>query len=465
MANDFTFAAPPSPEELAGYDLNDLGNAYRLMRLAGCRRREDGTWDTSGSTLLFLFGSGWIAFDGRRWDRTHGDDLARALAHRVAQQLCAANILPMMVEVGIGFKDAQTFIRRSGSAGATGAMLAQAQSYLTVEIDAFDREPLAINCLNGTLRLRAGPGGLERRLDPHQARDRLTKISGVAWNEAAEAPLFRRTHGDSFPDAGEGAYFHRACGYGATGLTREQAFFVCQGKGRDGKSTLIDAVRKALGGYAETGDVQTFLEGAQADSRGPSPDLARLSGDVRFVVLSEPKRGAAWNEARLKPWTSGSPVTARDLNAKLFSFKPVGKLFVECNPFPKPRGDDDGFWRRIKPVLFRRQVPVEEADLELPDKIEAGELEGVLVWLVDGIEDWLCGEGCDRPLGAGGGLRAPASLQGVVDEYRRQSSPFADWLAECCVLDPTADESMKELHDSFRTWAEAQGIEKPHSQT
>lgn len=449
-------AVPPSPADLAGYDRNDYGNGLRLIRLAGGRIEDDGRVDASASTLLFLHGSGWVGFNGKHWDRTFGEDLARRMAHGVARAL-RGEVAALMAE-GAPAKEVFKFVDHAGSAGATSAMLRQAQSYLTVEITAFDRDPLALNCGNGTLKLRVVDGKLQRVLRAHDPADRITKICGVDYDAKARAPLFEGVHADSFPDAVEGRYFQRTCGYGATGLTREQAFFLNQGKGRDGKSTLLDACRKALGTYAETGDVLTFLEGAMTSGSGPSPDLVKLSGDVRFVVLSEPKRGAAWNESRLKSWTSGSPIQARDLNAKPFSFKPVGKLFVECNPFPKPRGDDDGFWRRIKPVLFRRQVPKSAIDQELPDKIERDELPGILNWLLDGAADWLCGGEDGR-----GGLRAPASLDKVVDDYRKQSSPMGEWLTEFCITGPEAkgcEEGASFLYKTFKAWAEEQGQEK-----
>jgi putative DNA primase/helicase len=342
------------------------------------------------------------------------------------------------------------FINRCGSAGATAAMLRQAQSYLTVEIDVFDRDPLALNCQNGTLKLHMAGDRLVRELRNHDPADRITKIAACSYLPAAEAPLFGAVFDFSFPAKDEGAYFRRACGYGATGLIREQVFFVCQGKGRDGKSTMLDAMRKALGTYAEVGDVKTFIEGMQSGAGGPSPDLVKLSGDVRFVVLSEPKRGAVWDESRLKAWTSGSPMTTRDLNSKNFNFKPLGKLFVECNPFPKPKGDDDGFWRRIKVVLFRRQVPEDKADRELPDKIEKAELSGILNWMLDGLEDFLCK----------GGMKPPRALLEFISNYRSMASPFNDWLETRCVWGPDAGDSQtlsKELHADLKTWWEEQG--------
>jgi putative DNA primase/helicase len=459
IGDEFAFGSAPSPEELAGYDLNDLGNAMRLIRLAGGVVLDDGEVDASAARLLYQLGAGWIGFNGRYWDRPFGEELARRMAHLVARkvrgltaQLIAAHKAPD--------KEVIRFQNDCGSSGKTAAMLRQAQSYLTVEIDAFDRDPMALNCINGTLKMRLADDGLAVRLHRHDPADRITKMAAVAYEPTAAAPLFERVALDSFPDREELAYFRRACGYGLTGQIREQAFFVCQGRGRDGKSTLLDAMRKALGSYAETGDVQTFLESNVASSSGPSPDLVKLAGDVRFVVLSEPKRGSAWNESRLKSWTSGSPIQARDLNAKPFNFRPTGKLFVECNPFPKPRGDDDGFWRRIKPVLFRKQVPKDEVDQTLPDKIAPAELAGVLNWMLEGLEDWLCG-------GEGqGGLRPPDTLEGVLEQYRRQSSPFGDWLESNCVYGDAAAGArtlVADLHTDFKEWATDQGHDKPMS--
>jgi putative DNA primase/helicase len=455
----YEFGSAPSKKELARFDMNDLGNAMRLIRLAGGTVEPGGGVDSTACTLLYQIGAGWVGFNGRYWDRTYGEELARRMAHAVAREVRGMSAELMEAHGNPPIKDVLGFINKCGSSGATGAMLRQAQSYLTVEIDVFDRNPLALNCMNGTLKLRVQDGRLVRELRKHDPADRITKMAAVAYDDDAKAPLFRAVHKDSFPRTDEGAYFQRICGYGCTGLIREQAFFVNQGKGRDGKSTMFDACRKTLGTYAEVGDVKTFLEGQQAGAGGPSPDLVKLSGDVRFVVLSEPKRGAVWDESRLKSWTSGSPMTTRDLNAKNFNFKPVGKLFIECNPFPKPKGDDDGFWRRIKVVLFRRQVPEGTEDKDLPDKIEAEELPGILNWLLDGVEDWLCGKDGQGKMG----LRPPPALVDFVQTYRRAASPFNDWLEDHCVWgDAAKDEwtGSSDLHRDFKDWCEAQGHDK-----
>lgn len=448
-------ASGPSPERLAGFDLNDFGNAMRLILLAGGRiDDETGEVDTEQVRLLFLLGAGWVGYDDRRgfWDREVGEDLARRMAHRVAHKV--RGLTPLLVERGVSGKDAVKFADHCGSAGATSAMLRQAQSYLMVKIEVFDRDPWVINCRNGTLRLRDAQGGFKPHLCDHDPADRITRRAAVAYDPDARAPLFEGVAAMSLPEPAEHAYFKRWLGYSSTGLIHEQAFGLTQGKGRDGKSTLLDAAREALGSYGAVGNVATFLDGI-ASATGPDPELVKLAGDVRLVILSEPKRGQQLNEGRLKQWTSGSPISARDLQAKPITFRPVGKLTFECNSLPVVRGSDDGIWRRVQTPIFRHQVPEDRVDKALPDKIRAGELAGVLNWLVAGVGDWMAR-----------GLDPPASLRDITEQYRRASSPFGEWLAERCVLGDAAKGAKTlsgELYRDFKEWFEAQGYEKPMS--
>lgn len=446
----------PSPERLAKFPLNDFGNAMRFILMAGGEVADDGSVDASDSTVLFLLGGGWIGFNGVCWDRKFGEDLARKLAHRVAGQL--GGMWDHLKEQGFAAKDFFKFVSDSGSAGKTSAMLRQAQSYLTVEIDAFDRDPMALNCRNGTLKMSMetvpgkNEGRFSVRLAPHAACDRITRVAEADYDPEAPAALFDATVETALPDEAERAWFKRVLGYAATGYTHEQAFFLCQGRGRDGKSTILDACRETLGNYGLAASPATFLEGGVRGGSDAAPDLIALSGDTRFAVLSEPPRGSKLNEGLLKAWTSGSPIQARDLHSKPINFRPIAKLIWECNAFPVARGDDDGIWRRIMPTLFRRQVPKEEVDRLLPAKLRA-ERSGILNWLVAGVGDWL----------ARGQLDPPETLQQILEDYRRSSSPFGDWLAECCVTGPEAKDSRElvgVLYSSFKDWSEAQGNDR-----
>src|SRR5690606_16082397 len=124
--------------------------------------------------------------------------------------------------------------------------------------------------------------------------------------------------------------------------------------------------------------------------------------------------------------------------------------------FPVARGDDDGIWRRVQTPQFRHQVPEDKMDRLLPERLREKELPGILNWLVEGVGDWL----------ARGKLDMPESLKAVLEDYRRSSSPFGDWLRERCWIGEDAKggrELSGDLYESFKTWFDAQGFERPMS--
>ena len=463
----------PSPERLAKFEMNDIGHAMRLILLSGGEIDDDGEVDITRCRLLWQIGAGWVGFNGRFWDKECGEDEARKAAHRTARAIRGLYDIIVGERKQMSAKDFFKIADQAGSAGATSAMLKQAQSYLTVRIDVFDRDPLAINCRNGTLKMRFDPKAeagkrFGWRLGEHDPADRITRMAAVTHDASATCPEFMRVLETSLPDKGDGVdgypdsgmlerrFFHRWCGYSATGRTEEQAFTLTQGRGRDGKSTLLDACREAMGTYGWACAPATFLEGGIRSGSDASPDLVALSGDTRFVVLSEPSRGSKLNEGLLKAWTGGAPIVARDLHGKPFNFRPRGKLSFECNAFPVARGDDDGIWRRVLTPQFRHQVPEDKIDRLIPDRLRDNELPGILNWLVAGVGDWL-----ER-----GSLDMPASLKSVAEDYRRSSSPFGDWLRERCVTGEDAKGARTlsgDLYRDFKAWFDAQGFEKPMS--
>ncbi len=446
------FDEAPSPEELSKYPANDWGNGMRLIRLAGgVRDPTGGAPDVTAARLLYLSGSGWIGFNGKYWDREHGENLARVLAHQTAQGVIEQTEFIADEDYRKTFR---RFARESGNAGRTSAMLTQAQPYLTVSLDVFDQDPLALNVRNGTLRFRRVPGeGMVTSIARHDPADRITRMADVDYDPKATAPIFQRILEHAQPAEEMQAYVRRVVGYAATGHTREQVMFLAHGKGRDSKSTLFDAVRETLGGYATVASVVTFLDEGFRGGAEASPDLARLAGDLRFVSIPEPKRGAKLNEGLIKSWTSGAPIVARELRQSLFEYRPTGKLIMECNSLPVIRNDDDGTWRRIMPIPFKRQVAKDEIDRTLPDQLRL-EHSGILNWVIAGIGDWLSE-----------GISPPEEVLDLINDYRRGSSPFGEWVEDCIEPDPEAETPAAYFYSSYKSWCEENGIEKPMSQT
>lgn len=453
ITSEFAFAEAPSPEELAGFALNDFGNAMRLIRMVGGHVLDDGSVDVSAATLLHVRDSGWIGWNGRHWDLRMGQRLAEKMAHLVAQGL-EGQQAKLIADRGASLKEAIGFARTSGNASAISAMLRSAEAYLEVSLDDFDPDPLALTVRNGTLRFERMAGeGLKVGFAPHNPRDRITRMADVDYDPAASAPVWEQTLAAWHPDEAMRGFLKRLAGYAFTGATHEQVILIHQGRGRDGKSTFMNCLRELAGDYGEVADVRTFLDTGQRGGGDATPDLARLAGDVRFLSVAEPPRGARLNEAMIKSFTGGAPIVARRLRQDLFSFTPRPKLFMEANSRPVIRGDDEGIWRRIRLVMWEHQVAPDQVDTALPGKLRR-EASGILNWVIAGIGDWLSE-----------GLNEPARVAEAMDDYRKGSSPFGEWFAERIELDHHAKIPATVLFSDFKSWCEDQGTERIMSQT
>ena len=453
----YAFPSAPSPEELAKHPANDLGNALRLVRLVGGVIQDDGSIDTRACELLYLRERGWIAFNGRHWDLRGGEERARRWAHKVASGLIAQG--PFSGNP----KTWPDFVVRSGNAGASSAMLTQAASYLGADLGDFDRDPMALNVANGVLRFRRDRATKAPKVvfEPrHDPGDRMTRICSVAYDAKAKRPLFDGLLAYAQPEQATRDYLHRAFGYAATGETKEQIFLILQGVGGDGKSTWVNAVREVLGTYATVAAIETFLDTGIKKSAEASPDIARLAGDTRLISTAEPPRGSRLASSAIKSFTGGAPLTARELRRGIFEFMPIGKVILECNNRPGINDSDDGIWRRTRIVLFERQVPRDDMDLDLPDKLRGkypgvdGEHSGILLWLVEGVLAWMAQ-----------GLKSPPAVAEALEDYRRGANDFAEWFNDCIEKDRDSKVLCAELFRSYKDWCEREGIEKPMSIT
>lgn len=447
----YAFSAAPSPEELAAFDLNDYGNAMRLIRLTGGEVDEAGEISLEAATLLYLREIGWIGWNGRHWDQRMGQRLAERTAHRVAQGLVAQR---KALSGKASDKEINDFIRGCGNAGRISAMLKVAESYLQVDLEAFDADPLAVSVRNGTLRFHRQAGeGMTVEFRRHDPKDRITRMAAVDYVPEARAPVWDAKLAFWQPVEAMRGYMQRLSGYAFTGHTHEQVFVIFQGKGRDGKSTFMNILRELMGDYGDVADVRTFLDTGQRGGADASPDLARLAGDCRLLSVAEPPRGAKLNEAMIKSFTGGAPIVARRLRQDLFSFTPRPKVFMEANSRPVIRGDDEGIWRRIRLVLWEHQLARDQVDPTLPAKLRA-EASGILNWIIQGVGDWLSE-----------GLSEPERVTAAMDDYRKGSSPFGEWFAERVELVEEVKTPATWFFTDYKAWCEAQGIERPMSQT
>lgn len=410
------------------FPLTDLGNAERLVA-------------EHGRDLRFVPGLGWFAWDGRRWKRDNDGAAIRRAKQSVRTLYRKAGELESLDER----KKVTAWAIASESEARLRASvkLAETERAVIVEPRELDADPWLFNAANGTIDLRTGV------LREHRRDDLLTRITRAVFDNLAEHELWdaslRRATGD---DAELAGFLRRAVGYSLTGHTHEDKLFFAHGPTATAKSSLLEAIKAALGEYAATADFETFLK--RRGDAGIRNDIARLDG-ARIVLSIEVDEGKALAEGLVKLLTGGDTVAARFLYHETFEFQPRFKLWLAANARPRVSADDDAIWRRIVQVPFVCVIPEAERDerIKIELRTQPQVLSAILTWAVRGCIEW-----------QEKGLAVPESVRDYTDEYRAENDPLRDWLADCCELDAGAWTSNADLRRSYEAWCEDNG-EKP----
>lgn len=406
----------------------DLANAHRLVR-------------EHGDDLRHCVELGWLTWNGRAWSRDDGEPVRRAadVAQRLLSYAAAQLARAQGKEAQAAAEALLVHARKSQSEPAIRRALELAKHLAPIacSADAFDRDPWLFNCAEGAIDLRKGV------LREHRRDDLITRMCPVAYDPNAKAPVWEACLARVLPDADLQGFLQRVFGYTLTGSTGEQILVICYGSGANGKSTVLETVRRLLGDYAAHAQTSTLMH---VRERGADNDLVRLRG-ARFVTAIESGEGRRLDEERIKSLTGGDTITARLLYHEPIEFLPQFKLFVACNHRPEVRGTDHGIWRRLRLVPFDVQIPEAERDPQLGSKLDA-EAPGILAWMVRGCLDW------QRD-----GLQPPGAVLAATTEWRSDSDVVAQFIAERCVVMAGVSAMAGALHADFQTWARAQGLE------
>lgn len=423
------------------FPATDIGNAERLIARYGL--------DLRWSSAL-----GWFSWDGKRWKRDEGESavIQKAIA-TIRSIVDEANSLPFNSQERASlFKWAQV----SESAGKVSAMVNLSRHLPGVPVDAtkLDEDPWLLNCTNGIVDLRTGD------LLPHDRATMCSKVTGIEYDSTAQAPRFERFLDEVFPDKAVKDWVQKHLGYCLTGVVRQHLLPVWWGSGRNGKSTLIDAVSFVMGDYATAID-PTILLDRQGEAH-PTERMPLLG--ARLVFASEPDRKRGLSLAIVKRLTGGDPITARLMRQDTVTWLPTHKLVLLANhrPTVSAQDTDTATWERLRLIPWTQEFTGPRQDPTLPDTLRR-EAAGILAWLVRGCLAW------QRE-----GLTPPDAIQLATDSYRDETDQVARWMADCCVsfeMASAKDPKVKAVEDvkveapslrkSYEQWCETEGIKYP----
>jgi P4 family phage/plasmid primase-like protien len=292
-------------------------------------------------------------------------------------------------------------------------------------------------CLkNGTLDPVTGA------LSPHSPEPRLLYGLDVDWEEAAEAPVFRRVLQEYWGE--EKDYQERVLfleewlGYLLYPRNIFAKFLFLQGNGGNGKSIIAGVMERLVG--------RENVSYGMLERLGNPAVRANLEGKL-LNLSPEINAEATLSDGYLKAVTSGDTIDVEEKYRSPRSFKPYVKLVATTNHLPRLKDTSDGFSRRAVILTFARSFPPEMQDVLLEEKLEA-ERAGILRMAVEGLK---------RLLERGYFIPPPSSIE-IVESYRNESDPVRLFVSECVIEGGQEETGMEELYGAFREWAAAAGF-------
>ena len=258
------------PEASDRYGWHDIGNGYLFADWYKDRAR------------YVPERKKWFIYNGKIWEPDTGNLRAMELCKKLADELA---VYALSIPDERQRNDYLDFVRHWQRRNYRETVLKDAASVYPARLADFDKDLFLFNCLNGTLDLRTGNFGA------HSPEDMLSKLSGVSYDPAARCERWER-HISEVMEGSEGKalFLQKALGYGLTGDTRHECFFILYGPtSRNGKGLTMETFMTLMGDYGRTARPDSIAQKQTTNGSGPSEDIARLAG-ARFVNISEPDK-------------------------------------------------------------------------------------------------------------------------------------------------------------------------------
>lgn len=301
-----------------------------------------------------------------------------------------------------------------------------------------DSDPMLLGVRNGVVNLR--DGGL-LTADPKML---ITRQVAAEFHSDAECPSWLAFLSQVFEGDQETIdYLQRALGYTLTGKTGEEKLFICFGHGANGKSVFANVVSTIMADYSQAAPA-SLLTVRRPDDTGARNDLAMLCG-ARLVSINETANGDRLDEQVVKQLAGREQISARFLHKEFFQFWPTAKPWLRTNHKPIITGEDDGIWRRLDLIGYRRKFAEHERDPNLEEKL-LEERNGILAWMIRGCLEW------QRH-----GLKPSATVRRESATYRKESDLLGEFLDDRTERTTDARIERGEFFAKWRCWCDENG--------
>lgn len=285
--------------------------------------------DALDGELTWSPGIGWLRWDGKVWGEVPESTAVTAAS------------------------------KRTDELGHRPSTARELRATLEIRAGDLDAHPDLLNVQNGVVNLRTG------ELRPYSRARLMTKVASVNYDSEAQSDTWDEMLA-AIPASERERLQIRIAGAVADGPLDDVTLI--HGPGTSGKSTLMQAVRSALGTYALATD---------GNLRG-SLELLDLRG-TRLLFMDDAKPG---DMDRVKRLTAVDEFCGRRMHRDAVTFKRSHSVLLATNLQPSDLATDEGTRQQLHPVEL---TALEERNPLLNTLVREPEtLRAVLRWIVDG---------------------------------------------------------------------------------
>ena len=224
---------------------------------------------------------------------------------------------------------------------------------------------------------------------------------------------------------------------------RYQTAFMLYGGGSNGKSTILNLIKRFLGSRNYTSialeKVTDRFNVAELENK-----LANIGDDIDNVVIKD--------TGTLKKLFAGNSILVERKGERPFTIEPYATHIYSANNIPRSFDKSDGFYRRWLFIPFNAKFSSEDPDYDpmIEDKITT---DTALSYLLNiGIRGAL-------RLMKNGHFTEPASVKEALEAYKADNSTVLSWIEDRdLTISVFLEKSTDQLYSEFSDWCRTSGI-------
>jgi P4 family phage/plasmid primase-like protien len=225
----------------------------------------------------------------------------------------------------------------------------------------------------------------------------------------------------------------------------KKMFYFWGPKANNGKSTILGIIQAVMGeGYID-GVPLNKLDGFM---------LKRLAG-LHANIVGDQDAAVKVPDGVIKQLVGGRDrITADVKNKEAINFKNYARLIFAVNKLPFSQAKDAGYYTRVAVLVFNNEFvsnpagKQKQADPHKIDKIIENELDGILNWMLEGLNRVLQSKQ----------LTIPVSSENALKEYKVENNSVLQFVKDQCKLDENERTDRTDLYSAYTKWCDVSGI-------